>query len=282
MANESVNGARTARCLVAVVAGLLLFTLVWSTAHADAVIGTGTAASCQTQEAANALGAAVLAGGTITFDCGPDPVQMIVNTNTTDQIVIVDGAGKITLNGEDTRQIFLVFGGGTLTLKNITLSGGNNSTGGALAVIGSGSRATIVDSFLISNRAELGRGGAVYVDAGTVEINNSVLGANRADQDGGAIYNKGGAVNLSRTTLRNNEAAQSGGGLYSTGGTVAVTNTTIAENRAVGGGGLYLTGAVTTTLLNATLSLNRADIGAAVWNFAGQTQIQEQHLFGES
>ena len=66
----------------------MLALLLPATALADAVIGTGTAASCETQQAANDLSTAVAAGGTITFNCGPAMVTIVANTNATDQTVV--------------------------------------------------------------------------------------------------------------------------------------------------------------------------------------------------
>ena len=73
---------------------------------ADArVVGRGTPASCSSA----AVVAAVRAGGTIRFDCGPRPVTIrmaatakVVNTS---RQVVLDGGGKVTLSGEGRRRI---------------------------------------------------------------------------------------------------------------------------------------------------------------------------------
>lgn len=67
------------------------------------VIGSGTAASCQSQSAVNAFSNAVAAGGTITFNCGAQPVTIKVNTSVTDKTVTVDGQSRITLSGDKLR-----------------------------------------------------------------------------------------------------------------------------------------------------------------------------------
>lgn len=77
-------------------------------AETAAVIGNGTAASCTSNAASNAFTNAVQAGGTVTFNCGPNPVTMVVNTSVVDKKVTVSGGGLITLDGENLRQIFLV------------------------------------------------------------------------------------------------------------------------------------------------------------------------------
>jgi hypothetical protein len=75
------------------------------TSAPDHVIGNGTPASCTSQ----AVVSAVAAGGVITFNCGPDPVTIKmaatarVFNNRPD--VVIDGGGKVTLDGQGTRRI---------------------------------------------------------------------------------------------------------------------------------------------------------------------------------
>lgn len=57
------------------------------------------------------------AGGAISFNCGPELVEIVVNTNATDQTVVVNGGGLVRLSGNRERQIFFVFGSGNLTMR---------------------------------------------------------------------------------------------------------------------------------------------------------------------
>lgn len=281
-----VDQVRRRRLSVACVSGLafalavtLAVTLVPGAAvAADAVIGSGTAASCQTDQARNDFRLAVAAGGTISFDCGAAPVVIEVDTNPTDKTAVVNGGGNITLDGRDAVQHFYVLGGGSLTLNNITLLDGGGNLGGAIYVDTLGA-ATVNNSYIVSSGSAATNGGSIY-NKGTLTLNNVAIGASNANANGGAIYNAGGTVNVNRTTLRNNQAGQRGGGLYTSGGTVTITNSTIGENRAPGGGGLFLGGG-TTTLLNATFGLNRADNGAALWYFGG-TASTKNSIFAQS
>src|SRR4051812_19712352 len=62
------------------------------------VIGTGTPASCT----GDAVVAAVAQGGVITFDCGPDPVTIVLTStakvfNNKGTRLVIDGGNKVTL-----------------------------------------------------------------------------------------------------------------------------------------------------------------------------------------
>jgi hypothetical protein len=268
------------------------------------VIGSGTAASCQTQDAANALSDAVAAGGNITFNCGSAPMVMNVNTNATDKTVTIDGGGLVSLSGEDTRQIFFLFGSANVTLNNISLVDGAGFAGAAISISTAQASATINHSFLTSNDASTSNGGAIF-NRGTLVINHSSLGANRSGNFGGAIFNNGGTVTIKNSTIINNDAAEGagiwhsegtvtvenssirsnratglGGGLHIDVGTVTVVNSTIFDNKASGGGGIYMRGN-SLTITNTTFNRNRADTGGALWNFAGATTVKNT-IFNDS
>src|SRR5450432_2562948 len=64
------------------------------------VVGTGAAASCT----GDAFVAAVAKGGVITFNCGPDPVTIVLTQtakvfNDTAPKLVIDGRNKVTLSG---------------------------------------------------------------------------------------------------------------------------------------------------------------------------------------
>ena len=241
------------RAAVIVAAVALLARLLPATALADAVIGTGTAASCETQQAANDLSTAVAAGGTITFNCGPAMVTIVANTNATDQTVVVNGGGKVTLSGDNLRQIFFVFGTGNVTLNDLILIDGDAGQGGAIYV-DTQARVTLNRSFVTSNKAS-NEGAGIY-NKGTLAITTSTLGSNIATGNGGGIYNSGGTVTLDDSYLVSNQA-QHGGAIYTTGGQVTLQRSAVRSGFISGdGGGVYAAGP--TTLTNVTFSNNRA------------------------
>lgn len=203
------------------------------------VVGTGTAASCTS----DAVVTAVAAGGSITFDCGPNPVTItmaatakVVNANGPD--IVIDGGNKVTLSGAGKHRILYqntcdqAQGWTTsrcqnqdhprLTVRNITLADGN-STG---------------------DRAEGGGGGAIFVRGGQLRIENVTFLRNRCDGTGpdlgGAAVRvlsqfEGRPVAVSGSTFRNG-VCSNGGAISSIGVSWIISDSVMADNQAIGNG----------------------------------------------
>ena len=144
------------------------------------------------------------------------------------------GAGS-TIVGDGKFRLFSVVNA-SLHLCNITLSNGNTTYGGAIAV--SGSRLTFESVAFIGNvaassvgaiflshktsfsgkSATSGNGGTLYVEAGSNVswTGNSIFSKNTCWGDGGAVFLTGGSYALwtVNTTFIENVAAQNGGALY--------------------------------------------------------------------
>jgi hypothetical protein len=276
--------------------GLLLGS---SPAYAGGEVGNGTPGSCTDVE----LIAAMLGGGAVTFNCGPNPVTIAVSTQVVHngETTIVDGGGLVTLDGEDLRQLFLVLIGGNLTLKNIVLSRGrfsggggavHNSTGGVLSLdeveinqcyadaTGGGAiynegTLTVNRSTLRDNFATISSGGAIAnVGAGTVAVRDSTFSGNSAHNYGGAIFQQNiGPTTLENVTLSGNTAGS--GGAIANVGELHLTNVTFSGNIADTGGGLYAhIFSNQNTLLNVTMNANRADTGGGIYTESISTTLK--------
>jgi hypothetical protein len=156
------------------------------------VIGTGTPASCT----GDAFVAAVAKGGVITFNCGPDPVTIVLTStakvfNDKGTKLVIDGGNKVTLSGGGTTRILYMATcdkaqvyppgpgdcntnpGVELVVQNITFVDGN-STG-------------IPDG--TNNGAG---GGAIHAQGGSLKVVNSRFFNNQCDPLGSDLG--GGAI----------------------------------------------------------------------------------------
>jgi polymorphic membrane protein len=203
------------------------------------VVGRGTAASCTPAS----FRKAVARGGTITFDCGPDPVTIVMDKtavvhNDASRKVVIDGGGLVTLSGGGKHRILyqntcdqrLVWTTShcqdqatpKLVLRNLTFTRGN-STG---------------------SLEEGGGGGAVFVRGGRLSVVSSTFTRNRCDKTGPDL---GGAairvldqfhdrpVTVSGSTFTGGQCSN-GGALSSIGVSWVVTDSEFRGNSAVGRG----------------------------------------------
>jgi hypothetical protein len=161
---------------------------------AAGVVGTGTAASCD--EAA--FDAAFAGGGTVTFNCGPDPVTItFTTTKTLTADTTIDGGGLITLSGADTVRHFLT-AGNDLILDGLVLRDGAVPIvpRGAVVLAAGGGTVVIVDSTVTDNTSAT-LGGAVAFVPGAITSTNapyrliaagSTFVGNSASAQGGVFY----------------------------------------------------------------------------------------------
>jgi len=203
------------------------------------VVGKGTAASCT----ADAVVAAVHAGGVVTFDCGDAPlvitvpeIQIFNDGGKGDGSVTLDGGGKITLSGGGQNRVLYQNTcdqtlhyttphcqdqpAPHLVLQNLGITGG--SAQASSTVLG---------------------GGAIYVGGGTfrvynVSVTNSTQPNLEQDYAGGAIYTFNQAtqpVYIVNSTFSGNSGS-SGGALGSIGTSWTSLNSVFSSNKTLGNG----------------------------------------------
>ena len=222
---------------------------------ADHVIGDGTSESCTE----DALRTAATAGGTITFDCGSDPVTITVtSTIVFTEESVLDGGGLVILSGGGSARILYLDSAYDLTTPRLTVQrlafrDGNSPDDGDDTAVG---------------------GGAIYRDGGSLTVIDCEFSDNHApatgqDVAGGAIYGFGGGeIVISGSTFVGNSASD-GGAVGSLNGDLTIVNSSFLENAATGtdgnpgnggcGGALYMDGGdETTTLCGVVIAGNTA------------------------
>ena len=246
------------------IVGLLV--LFFSTmAHADAVVGSGTAASCT--EAA--LNAAIAVAGSVTFDCGTSPVTLtITSTKTIAADTSIDGAKLVSFDCR-TRG-FNVNAGIVLTLSNLTITNAPASASGGAVFNNHGILNVTNSTFSFNGHSSFGAGlgGAIY-NIGTLNGTDSTFFANGNDPQrggsGGAIY--GGGINLTRCTFLGNHS-RNGGAIFGGGG--VITDSSFSGNYAAYGGAISGSGGEirSTHFDGNSATVNSNSIGGAIVNSA--------------
>lgn len=212
------------------------------TSQPSRVIGTGTPESCTS----SAVVSAVAAGGINTFDCGPNPVTIVMTATAkvrnNNGRTVLDGGGKVTLSGGGKRRIlYMNTCDGSLgragdclqqtttqlVVQNLTFAEGNSAGdttegGGGGAILVRGGRLKIVNSRFVRNRCDttgpdLG-GAAVRITIQYHRKVNYILDSTFGGADGqGGSCSNGGAIS----------------GLHAS---LAVYNSVMTHNTAIGNG----------------------------------------------
>jgi hypothetical protein len=202
------------------------------------VVGVGTAASCTSQAVVDA----VAHGGVITFDCGPDPVTIVMSATAkvvnTSAVVVLDGGGKVTLSGAGQRRILYM---NTCDQAQIwTTSHCQNQDQPQLTI----QRMRFTQGDSTGDVVEGGGGGAVFVRGGRVKVIDSMFTANRCDSTGpdlgGAALRvlsqyEGLPVVVATSTFSGN-VCSNGAALSSIGVSWQVYNSVFTDNHAIGNG----------------------------------------------
>lgn len=141
----------------------------------------------------------------------------------------------------------------TVTLNAIKVTGCSAYYGNA--IYGKNSSLTINNSNLTANvfGSGNGLGGALYLDACTTTINNTIIAYNKSEK-GSGVYAKDGTLILESCSISNNGANPGtdsdfqGGGIYLSNCNATINNSKIKGNLAFSGAGIYAVSSSSNTL----------------------------------
>jgi hypothetical protein len=271
------------------------------TSRPDRVVGTGTPAGCTSQAVVDA----VAGGGIITFDCGPDPVTILMTETAkvvnTSPVVVLDGGGKVTLSGAGQRRILYM---NTCDPAQIwTTSHCQNQDQPQLTIQG----LHFTQGNSTGDLYEGGGGGAVFVRGGRVKVIDSMFTANRCDSIGpdlgGAALRvlsqyQGLPVIVATSTFGGSptqaNACSNGAAISSIGVSWRIFNSVFAYNDAIGtganparqgtpgggsGGAIYLDGNLfTLDLAGSIMRDNTANEGGGAIFFVSNDRTGELRI----
>ena len=158
-----------------------------------------------------------------------------------------------------------------LTINNLTLKDGKAAKGGAVYI--QFGTLTVINSAFTNNRATR-EGGAIYAYDSTLRISGSSFSEN-SSREGGAIFNMDLApwgnpsLSISNSTFVNNTATGYGGAINQSKGSIVISKSAFGSNSANYGAALYGGLSSETTISNSTFYLNTAEInGGALYHQA--------------
>jgi hypothetical protein len=228
------------------------------------VVGTGTPASCTDA----ALTAALVGGGTVTFNCGPNPVTLVITEKAISADTVVDGGNLVTLSGNNANRHFFAAPTYKFTLKNIALVKGKATAGGG-AIEATSSQLTLENVRVAESSAGDHGGGIVVEIDSVVTIRNSVIEGNTSPRGGGIWVTGSGKLTVVNSQIRNNVGSITGfslgGGIHAQGA-VTLTNVLLDGNHALDGGGLYVDSDASVVVNNSSFTNNKGGYGGGIEN----------------
>jgi hypothetical protein len=264
-------------------------------AKADNVIGTGTPGSCTSAKVVRA----VAKGGSIAFDCGPDPVTIVMKktakvVNTSSKVVL-DGGGTVTLSGDGRRRILYM---NTCDQAQVwTTSHCNDQPEPRLVV----RRLRFADG---NASGEDEGGGAIFARGGRLKILDSTFTGNRCARTGPDVG--GAAVRVFdqfrdrpvvvKRSIFTGGRCSNGSAISSIGVSWRISDSTFTNNTAVGrganpsrpgtpgggsGGAIYMDGNdIHLTVTGSTITGNRAREGGGAIFFVSNDRSGTLTLVG--
>ncbi|MDG1483479.1 MAG: MopE-related protein [Myxococcota bacterium] len=173
-------------------------------------------------------------------------------TTCTDYIDTYAGGG-VYINGADPELIDVLIEDNLLPESSTTTSGNDTfyvySYGGGVFV--EDGTLLLEDSSISANSAD--QGGGVYLDATSVgTVDTTWVTANTAT-DGGGFEVDGGELSLTNVASLWNEATSDGGGIFLIDAVLYATNVSQGGDDALNGGGVYVSGSSAATMLNSII-----------------------------
>ncbi|MGC1395377.1 MAG: choice-of-anchor Q domain-containing protein, partial [Coleofasciculaceae cyanobacterium] len=181
-----------------------------------------------------------------------------ININKSLSLIGTDQTSTI-INGNNNFRVFNI-AAGDVTFANLTIQNGNADigNGGGINYIGTGTL-NVINSTISNNIAE--QGGGISISSGTSNISNSVISNNTSNLNGGGINNNA-TTTINNSLITGNQISANGlagGGIFNYEGTLTLNNTTVNRNISArdGGGGITSDFGIV-TLNNSTVNENSA------------------------
>jgi predicted outer membrane repeat protein len=200
---------------------------------------------------------------TISIASGTYNEKNITITNNNLTITSANHSNTI-INGTNKGTIFNIGFKVMATFKNLTLTNGDSSAGGAISNR-AGANLTVKNCTFTGNTAD--EGGAIW-NNGEMTVTGSTFTDNTATKaGGGAIFNKGIILTVIGSNFHDNTATNGSGGAIGSisGRTFNVTDSTFTNNFAYNyGGAIYNEG--NSNIKVSTFTGNKATYGGAICN----------------
>ena len=188
--------------------------------------------------------ASAMNGDTINFNLAYPATILLSSPLTLGPSVTITGPGasNLAISGGDSVAVLIVNAGATVAISGVTIEHGSSLLGGGIF---NGGTLALTNCVVSNNTVGNQLGGGIF-NSGTLSLSTSTVSGNKVggvSGGGGGIYNYLGTVNLTNSMVGANTAGLPGngvgGGIYNDHGTLTLTNSSVSNNFADGDGGIF-------------------------------------------
>jgi CSLREA domain-containing protein len=233
---------------------------------------------CSLREAIDAAST----GGTINFVPSLSGQTILLgSTLLIDKDVHIDGSGltsQVTVSGNDRVPVLEIRQGTTVTINRLIVSNGYTEDWQFGAGLLNDGTLLITNSTIKDN---VGREGGGIRNLGALEIVNSMVSNNSADNVGGGILNYG-TLTLRNSIFDHNSSA-AGGGILNEHGATEIQDSSFSDNAVTGPGGAVHITSGTLNVESVAFTNNSAESGGALYyNVLGTFEVKNSTFYGNS
>ncbi len=182
--------------------------------------------------------------------------------------LIMEGGSVSDNYAEDTGGGIYCKDSGTFTIKNVTVIGNTAHNDGGGMIVHLGNDASIENCRIMNNTSETEDGGAMRVEAKnrTLNITNTEISGNNAENNGGGIIIYAGTVRMSGGSISGN-TSEDGAGVYNNDGTIDFTDVSIERNTSTKKGGAGINNRNNASLTDCKIRYNVSNAdGGGIYN----------------
>ena len=180
------------------------------------------------------------------------------------EIVGLGGANSTTINATFSNNSAVEIDNSSVSIEGLTINNGDKGISSTQSIIS-------LQDCIISNHESSSNGGGMFIDGGSLAMNNVILRDNASGGSGGGLYIRYATECVLNNVSASNNTALNGGAIYvkDLKGEIDIIDSDLSENDAVNNGGAIY---IKNSLMNidsSAFTQNNANRGGGIFTYAG-------------
>ena len=180
------------------------------------------------------------------------------------EIVGLGGVDSTTINASFSNNSAVEIDNSSVSIEGLTINNGDKGISSTQSIIS-------LQDCIISNHESSSNGGGMFVDGGSLEMNNVILRDNASGGSGGGLYIRYATECVLNNVSASNNTALNGGAIYvkDLTGDIDISDSDLTENNAVNNGGAIYIKNSSMNIDSSAFTQNNANRGGGIFTYAG-------------